>query len=612
MAAPLLQLSNIALTFGGTPLLDGVDLMVSAGERLCLVGRNGSGKSTLLKIAAGLSEPDSGTIFRKPDATVRYLPQEPDFSGFARVSDYVGAGRGPNDEPDAPRYLMEQLGLRGDQNPAGLSGGEARRAALARVLAPSPDILLLDEPTNHLDLPAIEWLEGELAARKAALVIISHDRRFLANLSRITVWLDRGKARRIERGFEAFENWRDDALAEEERERRKLERKIEAEEHWLRYGVTARRKRNMRRVAGLQALRQSRRDARRVAGTVAMSAAEAERSAALVIEAKGISKGYGGPPAVADFSTRILRGDRIGIVGPNGSGKTTLVNLLTGALAPDSGSVRLGANLQMATLDQRRESLDPDWTVSEALTGGRGDIVMVGGRAKHVVSYMRDFLFAPEQARTPLRVLSGGERGRLMLARAVAKPSNVLALDEPTNDLDLETLDVLEEMIGDYAGTVLLISHDRDFLDRVVDAVIAPEGNGKWLEYAGGYTDMLAQRGAPLPGLHGWRGRGRGRPAAKAAAPIEAKPPRTAGGPAKRKLNFNEKHALETLPGRIAALEAEIGRLQTLLADTTLYVRDRVTFDRASSALTALQSELAAAEERWLALELKRDEIEKA
>jgi ABC transport system ATP-binding/permease protein len=613
MAAPLLQLSNVALTFGGTPLLDGVDLMVSAGERLCLVGRNGSGKSTLLKIAAGLIEPDSGTIFRKPDATVRYLPQEPDLSGFARVSDYVEAGRGPNDDLDAPRYLMEQLGLRGDQNPAGLSGGEARRAALVRVLAPSPDILLLDEPTNHLDLPAIEWLEGELAARKAALVIISHDRRFLANLSRITVWLDRGKGRRIERGFAAFESWRDDILAEEERERRKLDRKIEAEEHWLRYGVTARRKRNMRRLAGLEALRQSRRDARRVAGTVAISAAEAERSAALVIEAKGISKRYAGPPVVADFSTRILRGDRIGIVGPNGSGKTTLVNLLTGALAPDSGSVRLGANLQMATLDQRRESLDGDWTVSEALTGGRGDIVMVGGRAKHVVGYLRDFLFAPEQARTPLRVLSGGERGRLMLARALAKPSNVLALDEPTNDLDLETLDVLQEMIGDYAGTVLLISHDRDFLDRVVDAVIVPEGNGKWLEYAGGYTDMLAQRGgAPFPGP-GWRGRvGRGPPAAKAAAPIEAKPPRTAGGPPKRKLNFNEKHALETLPGRIATLEAEIGRLHTLLADTTLYVRDRATFDRASSALTALQSELAAAEEQWLALELKRDEIEKA
>ncbi len=644
MAAPLLQLSGIALTFGGTPLLEGVDLIVSAGERLCLVGRNGSGKSTMLKIAAGLIEPDSGTTFRKPDATVRYLPQEPDFSAFPTVSDYVEAGLGPNDDRNAPRYLMEQLGLRGEENPAELSGGEARRAALVRVLAPSPDILLLDEPTNHLDLPTIEWLEGELAARKGALIIISHDRRFLANLSEVTVWLDRGKVRRIERGFAAFETWRDDVLAEEERERRK---------------------RNMRRVAGLHALRQSRRDARRAAGTVAISAAEAERSGALVIEAKGVSKSYGGSPVVVDFSARILRGDRIGIVGPNGSGKTTLVNLLTGALAPDSGGVRLGANLQMATLDQRRESLDPDWTVSEALTGGRGDTVMIGGQAKHVVGYMRDFLFAAEQARTPLRVLSGGERGRMMLARALAKPSNVLVLDEPTNDLDLETLDVLEEMIGDYAGTVLLISHDRDFLDRVVDTVIAPEGNGKWLAYAGGYTDMLAQRGVPLPTLPRLRGRvGRGQPAVKTVAPIEtplplvgrgrgwgsgeaapqrhaARPPTPTlpqpkprirgfrpldksdrnrqqpisiggGSRSKRKLNFNEKHALETLPGRIATLEAEIGRLQTVLADTTLYGRDRVTFDRASSAMTAMQSELAAAEERWLELELLRDEIENA
>jgi len=627
MAAPLLQLGGIALTFGGTPLLEGVDLMVSAGERLCLVGRNGSGKSTLLKIAAGLVEPDSGTTFRKPDATIRYLPQEPDLFAFARVSDYVEAGLGPNDDRNAPRYLMEQLGLSGEENPAELSGGEARRAALVRVLAPSPDILLLDEPTNHLDLPAVEWLEDELADWKGALVIISHDRRFLANLSRVTVWLDRGKARRTERGFAAFETWRDDVLAEEERERHKLDRKIEAEEHWMRYGVTARRKRNMRRVACLQALRQSRRDARHAAGTVAMSAAEAERSGALVIEANGVTKSYGGSPVVADFSARILRGGRIGIVGPNGSGKTTLANLLTGALAPDSGSVRLGANLAMATLDQRRESLDPDWTVSEALTGGRGDMVMIGGRAKHVVGYMRDFLFAPEQAGTPLRVLSGGERGRLMLARALAKPSNVLVLDEPTNDLDLETLDVLEEMIGDYAGTVLLISHDRDFLDRVVDTVIVPEGNGKWIEYAGGYADMLAQRGAPLPTLprsphpslprkrgrvgEGEPGRvGRGQRAVKTAAPLEAKLPRPAAGPAKRKLSFNEKHALETLPGRIATLEAEIGRLQTVLADTTLYARDRVTFDQVSLAMTAMQSELATAEERWLELELLRDEIE--
>src|SRR5215471_8747671 len=557
MAAPLLQLSGITLTFGGTPLLEGVDLIVSAGERVCLVGRNGSGKSTLLEIAAGLMEPDRGTTFVKPDATVRYLPQEPDLSGFATVTDYVEAGLGPNDDHHAARYLIEQLGLRGDETPSALSGGEARRAALARVLAPSPDILLLDEPTNHLDLPAIEWLEGELDARQAALVIVSHDRRFLANLSQVTVWLDRGRTRRIERGFAEFEDWRDNVLAEEERDRRKLDRKIEAEEHWMRYGVTARRKRNMRRVAGLRALRQRRRDVRHAAGTVAILAAEAERSGALVIEAKGVSKSYGTTPIVTDFSTRIMRGDRVGIVGPNGSGKTTLVNLLTGTLAPDSGTVRLGANLQMATLDQHRESLNPDWTVSEALTGGRGDTVVIGGQAKHVVSYMRDFLFAPEQARSPLRVLSGGERGRLMLARALAKPSNILVLDEPTNDLDLETLDVLEEMLGTYAGTVILISHDRDFLDRVVNAVIVPEGDGEWTEYAGGYSDMLAQRGTDVTRKDVVQRETKPKPAATEKS---GEPPRAAAP--KRKLTFNDKHALDTLPGKIAGLQTDLRRLQ--------------------------------------------------
>jgi len=599
MAPPLLQLGGISLTFGGTPLLEGVDLAVAAGERVCLVGRNGSGKSTLLKIVAGLVEPDKGTRFLQPDATIRYLPQEPDLTGFVAVADYVAAGLGPHGDGHAARYLLEQLGLTGDEDPAQLSGGEARRAALVRVLAPQPDILLLDEPTNHLDLPAIEWLERELAARQAALIIISHDRRFLANLSRITVWLDRGKARRIERGFADFEAWRDDVLAQEERDFQKLDRKIEAEEHWMRYGVTARRKRNVRRVAGLQALRQHRREARRAAGTVNMAVAEAERSGTLVIEAKVLGKSYD-RPVVAEFTTRIERGYRIGIVGPNGSGKTTLVNLLTGALAPDKGTVKLGANLAMATLDQRRESLNPDWSVSEALTGGRGDTVMIGGQAKHVVGYLKDFLFAPEQVRTPLRALSGGERGRLMLARALAKPSNLLVLDEPTNDLDLETLDVLEEMIGDYSGTVLLISHDRDFLDRSVNAVLVPEGNGKWVEYAGGYSDMLAQRGDDLR-----------KPVAKpAVGPAKPKPARPVAEAARRKLNFNEKHALETLPQRMAALEAEVRRLQDKLADPQLYVRDRATFDKASTALAAAQAELHAAEERWLELELLRTQIE--
>ena len=446
---PLLQLSDIALTFGGTPLLEGAELAVAAGERVCLVGRNGSGKSTLLRIAAGLIEPDRGERFMQPGASVRYLPQEPDLAGHATTLAYVESGLGPTDDPHQARYLLQQLGLGGEEDPASLSGGELRRAALAHVLAPAPDILLLDEPTNHLDLPAIEWLEARLAEQRGALVLISHDRRFLENLSQATVWLDRGKTRRIDIGFRGFEAWRDEQLAEEEVAQHKLDRKIVREEHWVRYGVTARRKRNMRRMGELQALREARRTYRRAAGTAAMAASDADLSGKLVVEAKGIAKAFAGRPIVADFSHRLLRGDRLGVVGPNGSGKTTLVSLLTGALAPDSGQVRLGANVEMATLDQGRESLDPNWTLGEALTGGRGDVVTVGGQKKHVVGYMKDFLFEPQQARTPLSVLSGGERGRLMLARALAKPSNLLVLDEPTNDLDLETLDVLEEMLAE-------------------------------------------------------------------------------------------------------------------------------------------------------------------
>jgi ATP-binding cassette subfamily F protein uup len=604
-APPLIQLSDIALTFGGTPLLEGAELVVGPGERVCLVGRNGSGKSTLLRIAAGLAEPDRGGRFVQPGAAVRYLPQEPDLAGHVTTLAYVEAGLGPADDPHQARYLLQQLGLTGAEDPQSLSGGELRRAALARVLAPAPDILLLDEPTNHLDLPAIEWLEDHLRGQRGALVLISHDRRFLENLSRATVWLDRGRTRRIDIGFRDFEAWRDEQLAEEEVAQHKLDRKIVREEHWVRYGVTARRKRNVRRMAQLQALREARRGHRGSTGTAAMAATEADISGKLVIEAKGIAKAFDGRPIVADFSHRLLRGDRLGIVGPNGSGKTTLVGLLTGVLAPDSGQVRLGANVAMATLDQRRESLNPDWTLSEALTGGRGDTVTIGGQKKHIVAYMKDFLFAPEQARTPLSVLSGGERGRLMLARALAKPSNLLVLDEPTNDLDLETLDVLEEMLGSYAGTVILISHDRDFLDRTVNSVLVPEGEGRWAEYAGGYTDMLAQRGADISG----------RKAARPEAKVEqrtleaAKLTRTISN-SKRRLSFHEKHALETLPRQIAALQADLGKLQGRLADPGLYGRDRQAFSEASAALADTQAKLSAAEERWLELELLREEIE--
>jgi ATP-binding cassette subfamily F protein uup len=605
MAPPLLQLKDIGLTFGGTPLLTGAELSVSPGERVSLIGRNGSGKSTLLRIAAGLTEPDRGTVFVQPGALVRYLPQEPDFAGFATVRAYVEAGLKPTDDPYAARYLLEQLGLTGEEDPAHLSGGEARRASLARVLAPTPDILLLDEPTNHLDLPTIEWLETELANNRGALVIISHDRRFLSNLTRATVWLDRGVTRRIERGFAHFEEWRDQLLAEEEREQHKLARKIAAEEDWMRYGVTARRKRNMRRVGDLQALRERRKSYRGVAGQANLAAASAAPSGVLVIEANALAKSYDRRPIVADFSIRIQRGDRIGIVGPNGSGKTTLIGLLTGVLEPDSGTVRLGANLQIATLTQHRDSLAPNTTVADALTGGAGDTVMVNGAPKHVVSYMKDFLFTPEQARTPLSKLSGGERGRLMLAQVLAKPSNLLVLDEPTNDLDMETLDVLEDMLAEYPGTVLLISHDRDFLDRLVSGVVVPEGNGRWVEYAGGYSDMLAQRGADL--MRAARKTDTAR-AESAKAETAAAPPPEA--PARRRLSFKDKHALETLPATIARLQRDAARFQARLDDPDFYVNDRIAFEKTTAMLGDIQQKIAAAEEQWLALEILREELE--
>ncbi|MCK0196257.1 ABC-F family ATP-binding cassette domain-containing protein [Ancylobacter sp. 6x-1] len=601
MAPPLLLLQNIALTFGGTPLLESAELSVSPGERLGLIGRNGSGKSTLLKIAAGLIQPDSGTRFAQPGATIRYLPQEPDLSGHANTLAYVEAGLGPGDPDYRARYLLEQLGLTGEEEPSRLSGGEARRAALARVLAPEPDILLLDEPTNHLDLPAIEWLESEINTMRSALVLISHDRRFLEDLTRATVWLDRGATRRMERGFRFFEEWRDQVLEEEERDQQKLARKIVAEEHWMRYGVTARRKRNMRRVGELAALRQEFREHRRALGTVTVTTTEAEVSGKLVVEAEHIAKAYDGRPIVRDLSIRIQRGDRIGIVGPNGAGKTTLLKMLTGELAPDSGTIKLGTNIEMATLDQRRAALDPLRSVRDTLTDGRGDQVFVGGNPRHVIGYMKDFLFSPEQAGTPVSSLSGGERGRLLLACALAQASNLMVLDEPTNDLDLETLDLLEEMIDDYAGTVLLVSHDRDFLDRTVNAVIAYEGDGRWAVYAGGYSDMVAQRGKGVEARGVEKARdAKAGPGAKAAA----KPA------ARRKLSFKEKHALDTLPKRIAELEAEIGKLAGKMQAPNFYTRDPAGFAKASAALEAAQASLSKAEEEWLELEMLREELE--
>ena len=599
MAAPLLLLQNIQLTLGRSKLLDWAELSVGVGERLCLVGRNGSGKSTLLRIGAGLVEADSGTRFVQPGATIRYLPQEPELSGFATTRAYVEAGLAPGDDPNRAYYLLGKLGLSGNEATDTLSGGEARRAALARALAPSPDILLLDEPTNHLDLPAIEWLENELRAMRSALVLVSHDRRFMENLGRATVWLDRGLTRRLERGFAEYEAWRDEVLEQEERERHKLDRKIAMELDWVRYGVTARRKRNQRRMAELRALRRERREQIQVTGSVKLAASDANQSGTCVIEAKGISKSYGAGPVVRDFSVRILRGDRVGIVGPNGAGKTTLLNLLTGRLKSESGEVKLGANLSVASLDQSRALLDPEMTLSGVLTGGIGDIVHVGGQARHVMSYMKDFLFQSEQARTPVAVLSGGERARLLFAKALASPSNLLVLDEPTNDLDLETLDLLEEMVADYPGTALIVSHDRDFLDRVVTSVLMAEGDGRFVEYAGGYSDMVLQRGEGVTAKE---------PAK--AVPVRVAPKERKLDSIKRKLSFAEKHALETLPRRIVSLAGEISHLQSQLSDGALYARDQKRFVTLSSKLSEAEAEHAAAEERWLELEMLREDIE--
>ena len=605
MTPPLLILRNITLSLGDTDLLSGAELIVSERDRICLVGRNGSGKSTLLKIAAGQVEADDGERYVDPGATLRYLPQEPNLTGFETTRAYAEGELAPGDDPHRAQYLLEQLGLTGEENPSTLSGGEARRCAIARTLTSEPDILFLDEPTNHLDLPAIEWLENELSNSRSALVLVSHDRRFLENLSQKTVWLNMGVTQKIERSFTAFEPWRDNWFEQEELDRHKLDRKIASELHWLNRGVTARRKRNQGRLRALNALRAERRNQKAFIGDVKLTTTEGNRAGKLVIETSSIGKTYDGAPIVRDLSIRIQRGDRIGIVGPNGAGKTTLLNLLTGLLTPDEGSVRLGPTLQMVTLDQRRESLDANISLQDALTDG-GQNVEVGGQSRHVIGYMKDFLFQPEQARTAVSALSGGERGRLMLARALACPSNLLVLDEPTNDLDLETLDLLQEMLSDFDGTVLLVSHDRDFLDRVVTAVVVAEGDGKWVVYAGGYSDMITQRGQrdepePKTTVSTNKSSGKG--------PVSPKLKKTKQSSSNNSgLTFTDKHLLETLPVKIEALQKCVDEYNATLAIEGLYERDPEAFSMATDKLTEAATALAEAEDQWLTLEMKREE----
>ena len=600
MSPPILILKDIKLTFGGTPLLEGAELVISDHDRICLVGRNGSGKSTLLKIAAGIVAADSGDSFLQPGTTVRYLSQEPDFSNYATTLAYAEAGLEESDNKYRAAYLLEQLGLTGEEDPKNLSGGEVRRAALANVLAPEPDILLLDEPTNHLDIHAIEWLEGELKNIRSALVIISHDRRFLEKLSQNTIWLSLGKTRRLNQGFKNYEAWRDDTLEQEELNRHKLDRKIVREEHWLRYGVTARRKRNVRRLNDLYELKESRRNQRSDTGSVKMTASQSETSGKVIFEANGIFKSYSNRPIVKDFSVKIKRGDRIGFIGKNGIGKTTLLNLLIGQIKPDDGIMKVGTKLEMVSLDQKRESLNLEISLSDFLTGGNSDMVSVGTKQRHVVSYMKDFLFQPEQKNTDVSALSGGERGRLMLAKAFAKPSNLLVLDEPTNDLDLETLDLLQELIANYSGTVLLVSHDRDFIDRIVTSTLAPsdERQGIWIEYAGGYSDMISQK------IISKREDNQSSKNLKNQTRKMTKK--------RERMSFKDKHALEVLPKKIEEIRSNINSIKTKLASPNFYSKDPKGFEGLANSLSSNESELLRLEDQWLKLELEREDLEES
>jgi len=608
VSPPLIALKDARLAFGATTLFDNLSLTLTTGERACLVGRNGTGKSSLLKIIAGLQDLDGGDRFVQPGTKVAYLPQDPQFVSDETVADYVT--RDPAGRPDAPRHAVDavlaRLDLDGTRQLGGLSGGEGRRVALARCLVSDPEVLLLDEPTNHLDLPTIDWLEGELKRFRGALLVISHDRTFLANLTNTTLWLDRGKLQRLDKSFAAFDAWAEELRQQEADTQHKLDRQIVREERWLQRGVTARRKRNQGRLTRLQGLRRERAEWLRQIGTAKLETASSGRSGDMVIEAEGLEKSFAGDngPVVIlkDFATRIRRGDRLGIIGPNGAGKSTLVKVLMGDLAPDAGKLRRGSLVEPLYFDQRRETLDPEATLWKVLAPDGGDTIIVRGRQRHVVSYLKDFLFDESQARQPVKALSGGEKARLLLARLFAKPSNLLVLDEPTNDLDMETLDLLEEVLSDYAGTLILVSHDRDFLDRLVTSVIAMEGNGHTVEVAGGYSDYRHYRQGL--GQSSAVGAKQGGEKARGKTVSAAKPRRSS------KLSYKDQRELDSLPQRIDAMTADVAALEAKLADPTLYSRDPAGFAEITGTLDAKRRELHQSEERWLELEAEREALE--
>ena len=583
MAAPILSYEGLGLVQGSGWLFQNLDIYVGERDRLALIGRNGAGKTTLLKLLAGQIDADKGKRVIVPGTHVVMLEQEPDFRPFATLMDFAIAA------PNAPEAyevaaIADQLGIDMSRTAASASGGERRRAALARALAQNPDVLLLDEPTNHLDLAAIDWLESWLARYTGAFVAISHDRTFLTRLTRQTLWLDRGSIRRKEIGFGGFEEWSDAVAAEEARAAQRLDSKLRLEAHWLERGVTARRKRNQGRLEKLKEMRATRAAMIGGPGVAKLGLANDDVRSKSVIVAEGVSKSFGDRTIIKNFDFRVQRGDRIGIVGANGAGKSTLLKLLTGEIQPDEGSITLAPTLDGIIIDQQRSLMSPDKTVRDILSDG-GDWVEVRGVKKHIQGYLKEFLFDPGVMEASVGALSGGERSRLLLAREFARESNLLVLDEPTNDLDLETLDLLQEVIADYAGTVLLVSHDRDFLDRTVTVTLGLDGSGRVDIVAGGYADWEAKRIKPNT--------------VKTKAATAAPPPPPT---ARKKLSYKDQRDYDLLPGRIDEIEKEMAGIESDLSDGSLFTRDNARFNALTAKLDTLRDEKAAAEDRWLAL----------
>ena len=596
--APIYTIRGAKLSFGLNPLFTDVDLYINRGDKICLVGRNGCGKSTLLKVIAREIEPDEAEFFVQPGMKIGYMPQEPDFSGFKTLREVVEAGLPKEEKNQVYRAdrLIEYFDINEKQNPEQSSGGERRKAALARALIDEPDILLLDEPTNHLDISTIEKLEDLLKKFSGAIIVISHDRMFLNHISQTTFWLDRGVLRRNNKGFEAFEEWEDQVIEQEIIEQKALNKKIAEETEWLHKGVTARRRRNMGRLRRLQQLRQERREQIKMTGSVNLEAETAELRSKMVIEAKHITKSFGEREIVKDFSIRVIKGNKIGIVGPNGSGKTTLVKLLTKRLEPDSGFVRIGKNLEEAYFDQNRITLDPKKTLWKTLCN-EGDHIWVRGHFRHVVAYLKDFLFKPDQAQCPVSTLSGGEKNRLMLAVALAKQSNFLVLDEPTNDLDMDTLDLLQEVLDDYEGTILIVSHDRDFMDKVATSLIYMRGDGTVYEHVGSYSELLEK----LKGLP---------PKINLRKTANKDEPKIREKNKTQKLSFKEQYLLNNLPKEIEKIGEENKAIEVALGNANLYTDDPQKFDELTKKLAENKSKLEEMENQWLEVQIKAEELE--